>query len=108
MNTPRFILVLTAVPDVETGQAMALDLVGKRLAACVNVLPLGRSFYWWEGKVTEEHECLLVIKTRADLFDALEQGLTALHPYAVPEIVALPIERGSAKYLDWLSKETGG
>ena len=108
MSTPRFLLVLTTVPDIETGQAIALDLVGKRLAACVNVLPPGRSFYWWEGKVTEEHECLLVIKTRADLFDDLEQGLTALHPYSVPEVIALPIERGSAKYLDWLDKETRG
>lgn len=108
MSTLRFLLVLTAVPDIETGQAIALDLVSKRLAACVNVLPPGRSFYWWEGKVTEEHECLLVIKTRADLFDDLEQGLTALHPYSVPEVIALPIERGSAKYLDWLDKETRG
>ncbi len=106
MTEPKFLLVLTNVPDVETAQAIALDLVGKRLAACVNVLPPGRSFYWWEGKVTEGHESLLLIKTRADLFVDLEKGLKAIHPYSVPEIIALPIERGLSAYLEWLEKET--
>jgi periplasmic divalent cation tolerance protein len=108
MSPNRFILVLTTVPDPETGQAIALDLVGKRLAACVNVLPRGRSYYWWEGKISEEHECLLVIKTREALFEELQEGLKALHPYSLPEVIALPIDRGSQAYLDWLDKETKG
>lgn len=107
MSPAKFILALTTVPDEETGQAIALDLVGKRLAACVNIIPAGRSFYRWEGKVTEEHECLLLIKTRAELFEDLEKGLKAMHPYSVPELIALPIEHGSADYLAWLEKETG-
>jgi periplasmic divalent cation tolerance protein len=106
MSPARFLAVLTAVPDLETGQAIALDLVGKRLAACVHVLAPGRSFYWWEGKVTEADERLLVIKTAAGRYEELEKALRALHPYAVPEIVALPIERGLADYLAWLEKET--
>jgi len=107
MSAAKFILALTTVPNEETGQAIALDLVGKRLAACVNVIPAARSFYWWEGKVTEEHECVLLIKTRAELFEDLEKGLKALHPYSVPELIALPIEHGTTDYLAWLEKETG-
>jgi periplasmic divalent cation tolerance protein len=107
MSPTKFILALTTVPDEETGQAIALDLVGKRLAACINVIPGGRSFFRWEGKVTEERECVLLIKTRADLLEDLEKGLKAMHPYSVPEFIALPIERGSADYLAWLEKETG-
>ena len=106
MSASRFLIVLTAVPDVETAQAIALDLVAKRLAACVNVLPAGRSFYWWEGKVTEADERLLLIKTRAERYDELEKALKALHPYAIPEIVALPFDRGLAEYLGWIEKET--
>jgi len=107
MSPSKFIVALTTVPDEETGQAIALDLVGKRLAACVNVIRAGRSFYWWEGKITEENECILLIKTRAELFEDLEKGLKALHPYRLPELIALPIERGTAEYLAWLEKETG-
>ena len=108
MSVPRFLVVLTAVPDIETAQAIALDLVGKRLAACVNVLSPGLSFYWWEGKVTEADERLLLIKTRAERYDELEKALKALHPYTVPEIVALPIDRGLPAYLEWVEKETQG
>lgn len=107
MSATKFVLALTTVPDEETGQAIALDLVGKRLAACVNVIPAGRSVYWWEGKITEEHECVLLIKTRAELLEDLEKSLKAIHPYRLPELIALPIERGSADYLAWLEKETG-
>jgi periplasmic divalent cation tolerance protein len=106
MNPSKYIIVLTAVPDEETGQAIALDIIGRRLAACVTVLPPGRSFYRWEGKVTEERECVLVIKTRAELFGALEKSLKVLHPYKIPELVTLAIDQGSADYLDWLDKET--
>ena len=106
MNAGRFLLVLTTVPDTEAGQAIAMDIVGKRLAACVNVLPPGQSFYWWEEKLTEERECVLLIKTRSKLFDALKDAIKALHPYTVPEIIAVPIDQGSAEYLSWLDKET--
>ena len=106
MRPSKYIIALTTVPDEQRGQAIALDIVGRRLAACVNVLPPGRSFYWWEGKVTEERECILVIKTRAELFGALEKSLKALHPYKVPELVTLAIDQGSADYLEWLDKET--
>ncbi len=106
MSAPRFLVVLTAVPDVETAQAIALDLVGKRLAACVHIQSAGRSFYWWDGRVTEADERLLVIKTRAERYAELEKALKALHPYTVPEIIALPIDRGLEEYLGWIEKET--
>jgi len=108
MSPTPYLLVLTTAPDLESGQAIARGLVEQRLAACVSVLPDARSFYWWEEKLNAENECVLLIKTRADLFEPLEQGLKALHPYSVPELIALPVERGSADYLAWLDKETRG
>ncbi len=67
-----------------------------------------RSFYWWEGKICGEEEFILLIKTKASLFSRLEKRIKEIHPYTVPEIIALPIEKGSPEYLDWLGRETQG
>jgi periplasmic divalent cation tolerance protein len=72
----------------------------------VTVGRAARSFYWWEGKICGEKECLLLIKTKASLFGRLEKRIKEIHSYTVPEIIALPIEKGSAEYLGWLDKET--
>jgi periplasmic divalent cation tolerance protein len=73
----------------------------------VTVGRAAQSFYWWEGNICSEKECLLLIKTKASLYSRLEKRIKKIHPYQVPEIIALPIEKGSPEYLDWLDKETG-
>jgi len=74
----------------------------------VTVGRAARSFYWWEGKICGEEECVLLIKTKASLFSRLEKRIKEIHPYTVPEIIALPIKKGSPEYLDWLNRETQG
>jgi periplasmic divalent cation tolerance protein len=101
-----FLLALTTVPDEAKGRDIARALVEKRLAACVTVTAAAKSVYRWKGDVCEDAERVLLIKTRAELFPALEEALRSLHPYEVPELIALPVERGSTAYLDWLRAET--
>jgi len=101
-----YILLLVTVPDQEKGREIARCLVEERLAACVTVSGSSRSFYWWEEKIAEESEHILFIKTRASLYLKLEEKIRKLHPYEVPEIIALPILKGYEKYLAWLHKET--
>jgi len=104
----EFILALTTVPDEAKGREIARGLVEQRLAACVTVGPASRSTYRWQGKVCEEEEYVLLIKTRRELMAKVEAALRAVHPYQVPEFIALPIEGGSAAYLEWLAAETKG
>jgi len=101
-----FILVLTTVPDAKTGEKLARTLVEERLAACVTLSPAAQSFYRWKGKLCAESERVLLIKTQAALFERLEARIKTLHPYQVPEIISLPIERGSKAYLAWLGEVT--
>lgn len=99
-------IVLVTCPDNEVAGRLAATLVEERLAACVNVVGGIRSVYRWEGKVQEDAEVLLIIKTREALFAPLEARIKALQPYEVPEIIALPITQGSAEYLDWIAQST--
>lgn len=96
------ILVLTACPDEATAARIARDLVESGLAACVSRLPGAHSTYRWEGRLQDEPEVLLLIKTLATRFETLEMRLKSLHPYEVPEIIALPVVNGSPEYLAWL------
>jgi periplasmic divalent cation tolerance protein len=98
------LLVLTTVARAEDAERIAEALVEKRLAACVNVLPGVRSIYRWKGALERDEERLLVVKTRAERFEALREAILALHPYEVPEVVAVPIEAGSSAYLRWLDE----
>ena len=102
------VLVLSTVAQAEDAERIARALVERRVAACVNVVPGLTSFYRWKGALQRDDERLLLIKTRRDAFAALEQALRALHPYEVPEIVALPLEAGSAAYLAWIDENVGG
>ncbi len=104
----EFILVLTTVPDAKTGQTLAMPILEEKLAACVTISGASKSFYWWKGKIAEETEHILFIKTRASLFPKLEKKLREVHPHDVPEIIALPVQKGSADYLSWIEKETKG
>jgi len=98
------LLVLTTVARAEDAERIAEELVGRRLAACVSVLPGVRSFYRWKGGVEREDERLLLIKTRSERLEALRQAILSLHPYEVPEVVAVPIEAGHRAYLEWLDE----
>lgn len=104
MPTP-YQLVLCTCPDQVAAQNIAEQLVDKQLAACVNILPGITSIYQWQGKRETAQEHLLLIKTTNEVYDVLEQALTDLHPYELPEIIAVSVERGSAAYLDWMSQQ---
>jgi periplasmic divalent cation tolerance protein len=108
METEAPILVLCTAPDATVGAQLARGLVDAKLAACVNVVPGLRSFYFWEGEVHDDAEVQLLIKTRRERFEELEAYVKAHHPDDVPELLALPIEGGSKEYLGWLSEQTRG
>ena len=101
------LVVLVTAPSAEKAAELGRVLVSERVAACANVLPGIRSIYWWEGKVQDEPEVLLLLKTARTRFDALRDRVLALHPYQLPEVIALPVEAGSTKYLEWITRETG-
>ena len=102
------IVILSTCANEEDAARLARALVEARVAACVNIVPSVRSFYRWKGAVEDAAECLLVIKSSRPLFDAVRGVLEKLHPYELPEIIALPIERGLPAYLAWLASETAG
>jgi periplasmic divalent cation tolerance protein len=97
------IVVLCTCASPEDGERLARAVVAGRLAACVNVLPGMRSFYRWKGEIEDASECLLVIKSSRDQFAALSSAIEKLHPYEIPELIALPIVEGSSNYLNWLA-----
>ncbi|QEE25990.1 divalent-cation tolerance protein CutA [Rhodanobacter glycinis] len=101
------LLCYCTCPDAASAQAIAEALVGEQLAACVNRLPGVASTYRWRGQVTTDAEELLLIKTVASRFEALKTRLLALHPYELPELIAVPVERGHAAYLDWVRHSAG-
>ncbi len=99
----RFFLVLVTAPDRKTARALARAALAARLAACVNLLPGIESHYWWQGKVESSSEVLLLLKTTRPKLVALKQLILARHPYDTPEFVALSLDTGSRRYLDWLA-----
>lgn len=100
------LLCFSTCPDAASADRIATALVEERLAACVNVLPGLRSTYRWEGQVRRDDEVLLMIKTTADRLAALRARLPALHPYELPELVAVEAAGGLPAYLDWIATET--
>lgn len=101
------LLCYCTCPDAGTARAIAQALVAERLAACVNSLPGVSSTYRWQGAVTTDDEHLLLIKTTAARLDALRQRLLCLHPYELPELIAVPVEQGHAPYLAWVREAVG-
>ena len=100
------IVVLMTAPDITEAEKIAGELVKDGLAACVNIINKVRSVYRWQGEVCRETEALCVIKTVKGNFEALKDKIKSMHSYTVPEVIGLPIEEGSEKYLKWLIKET--
>ena len=103
------IIVMMTAPDPESAATIARSLVEERLAACCNIVPGLRSIYRWEGAIEDATETLVIIKTVRSGFEALRSRIVALHPYDVPEVLAIPLYSGDAAYLKWLrsSVETG-
>lgn len=100
------LVVLTNCPDVEVADRIARTLVEQRLAACVNRLAPVESVYRWQGAVERATEVPLLIKTTRERYAEIEQAIRALHPYEVPEIIAMPVSAGLASYLRWVADET--
>lgn len=100
------IVVLVTCGSEEEAVKIAHSLVENRLAACVNLISPIRSIYRWEGKICDEIEWLLIIKTQQQRVEALEEKVKSLHSYSVPEIISLPIVKGASSYLEWLLEET--
>ena len=96
------LLVLTTFADAETARQVARTLVEERLAACANLVPKIESIYRWQGKIESGAEVLVLFKTTQGRYQQFEQRLRALHPYEVPEIVALPLAGGFDPYLNWV------
>ena len=95
-------IVLSTAGSEEEARKIAHDLVEKRLAACVNIVPRIESIYRWEGKVESNHEWLLLVKTTAEKFPAVRDAIRELHSYDLPECIAVSIEDGSKDYLEWI------
>lgn len=106
MSATQSIVVLITAPDQEEAARLAVALVEEKLAACANIVPAIRSIYRWKGKVRDEAEALIIVKSRRELFGALSARVRELHSYSVPEVIALPIVEGSHDYLKWLEDET--
>ena len=103
---PDHIVVYITVSSPEEGERIAKALVEKKLASCVSIVPGLRSIYHWQGKICDERELLLIAKTRGSLFERLEVEVKSIHSYKVPEIIALPIVKGSKEYIDWIDENT--
>jgi periplasmic divalent cation tolerance protein len=94
------------LPTAEKAADIARILVEERLVACANLLPAVRSIYRWEGKLNDDNEVLVLMKTTRGHLDRLKRRLLELHPYELPEMLALPVESGHRPYLDWIANET--
>jgi periplasmic divalent cation tolerance protein len=102
MKRHEYQLVLTTCPDTEVAERLAQTLVQERLAACVNILPIAKSVYWWKGRVESAAEQLLLIKSMTDAYGSIQKRIRELHPYELPEVIAVPIADGLPDYLAWI------
>lgn len=100
------IVVLTTVASEDEGVRLVRALLERRLIACGNLVPGARSLYRWQGKIADEREVMVILKTRSARLETLQAAFGELHPYKVPELLALPVAAGLPKYLDWISGET--
>ena len=103
---PKYIVVFITAPTTDDGRKIARTLVGEKLAACVNILPGITSIYTWQAEICEDDEVMLIVKTRAELFEILSTRVREVHPYDVPEVIAMPLTDGNAGYLHWIDQVT--
>ena len=103
MESKEHIIVFVTAKDKVEANAIAQDLLQDKLIACANIVDGIQSLFWWQGKIDENRETMLVLKTRRDLFDRVSSKVKELHSYDTPEIIALPIIQGSDDYLNWIN-----
>jgi periplasmic divalent cation tolerance protein len=106
VNMSLYVVCLVTIDDIDKAAHIAHELVEKRLVACVNIVSGIRSIYSWQGRVCDEKESLMIMKTRRELFLELQAAVKELHPYEVPEIISLPIDQGFPEYLRWIDEST--
>lgn len=99
----QFSMVWVTAPDGKTARRLAQATLSARLAACANLVPGIESHYWWQGKLTQSREVLIVFKTSRSLVKDLEALVLELHPYETPEIIEVALSRGTPRYLDWIA-----
>jgi periplasmic divalent cation tolerance protein len=102
------VVVLTTFASEEQAVPFVRTLLDLRLVACGTVLPPARSFYWWEGKLADEREVVVLLKTRRERLDGLKEAFERLHPYDTPELLALPVHAALAPYAAWIAAEATG
>lgn len=100
------VVVLTTIPTSDEAVALIKELLDRRLIACGTILPGSRSLYRWEGKIADEVEAVLLLKTRSGCVEGLRRAFSELHPYKVPELLAMPVTGGLERYLGWINAET--
>jgi periplasmic divalent cation tolerance protein len=100
------VIVMVTAASKDEAVKIADQVVGDRLAACASTIPTVRSTYWWDGKLMNDEESLLLIKTTSDKFHSLEETIRKIHSYKVPEIIAIPVSNGFRPYLEWVCRET--
>lgn len=101
-----YMVVFITVPKEEEAVTIAKTLVEEKLAGCINIVKNIRSIYFWQGKIEDDSEVLMIVKTHSELFEELEKRVKSLHSYTVPEIIGIKIKKGSKDYLNWLSEVT--
>jgi periplasmic divalent cation tolerance protein len=101
----KYILILCTINDLGKAKEILEKLLKDRLIACSNIISQVTSLYHWEGKICEDSEYLMVLKSRSDLFEEIKDTISELHPYTIPEIISVDIKDGSKSYLDWLQSE---
>ena len=102
---PSVLVVLTNLPDRDLAERLASELVERRLAACVNILPACTSVYRWESAIETEEEVPMLIKTTHERYPEVERAIIASHPYTLPEVIAIPVRSGLSGYLAWIAAE---
>jgi len=102
--TDQAILIYCTCPDINSGQQIAQALVEENLVACVNLLPQMLSIYRWQGKLQQDSECLLLMKTIQSQFTAIQNRVRQLHSYELPELISVPINDGLPEYIDWIAQ----
>jgi len=100
------VVVLTTIPTADEAVALIRELLDRRLIACGTVQPGARSIYRWEGKIADEQEAVVMLKTRSGCIEGLRRAFAELHPYKVPELLAIPVTGGLERYLGWINSET--
>ena|SRR6202035_4870493 len=106
MQAPDTVVCLVTTPQMDA-RSIASTLIDEKLAACVNIVPLVRSLYWWNDKVEEEDEALLIVKTTPAAISPLDELLRAIHPYDNFELISLDVAAGSHPYLEWIDNSVG-